>query len=152
MVLKRVKPIWMVEEFLRPESWSEDEKIPRDWKFYCFGEEIALIHVVLRNSTVDKYANVHHYFSPDLRQFQRRICDSRPVPDAPLFFPQCWDEMVKKVKMLGKKLGCFMRIDMYATDKGPVFGEFTPTPEGGEGFTEWADRYLATFWEGEEGV
>ena len=60
--------------------------------------------------------------------------------------------MVKKVKMLGKKLGCFMRIDMYATDKGPVFGEFTPAPEGGEGFTEWADRYLATFWEGEEGV
>ena len=150
--LKRVKPTWMVEEFLRPESWSEDEKIPRDWKFYCFGEEIALIHVVLRNSTVDKYANVHHYFSPDLRQFQRRICNSRPVPDDPLFFPQCWDEMVKKVKMLGKKLGCFMRIDMYATDKGPVFGEFTPTPEGGEGFTEWADRYLATFWEGEEGV
>ena len=150
--LKRVKPIWMVEEFLKPESWSEDEKIPRDWKFYCFGEEIALIHVVLRNSTVDKYANVHHYFSPDLRQFQRRICSSRPVPDEPLFFPECWDEMVNQVKMLGKKLGCFMRIDMYATDKGPVFGEFTPTPEGGEGYTEWADRYLATFWNGMEGV
>ena len=150
--LKRVKPVWMVEEFLKPESLSEDEKIPRDWKFYCFGDQIALIHVVLRNSTVDKYANVHHYFTPDLRQFQRRICSSRPVPAEPLFFPQCWDEMVKQVKMLGKKLGCFMRIDMYATDKGPVFGEFTPTPEGGTGFTEWADRYLATYWKGGEGV
>ena len=150
--LKKVKPIWMVEEFLKPESWSEDEKIPRDWKFYCFGEEIALIHVVLRNSTVDKYANVHHYFSSDLRQFQRRICGTRAVPDEPLFFPECWDEMLRQVKMLGKKLGCFMRIDMYATDKGPVFGEFTPTPEGGHGFTEWADRYLATYWKGVEGV
>ena len=28
-----VKPKWMVEEFLKPESLSEDEKIPRDWKF-----------------------------------------------------------------------------------------------------------------------
>ena len=40
------------------------------------------------------------------------------------------------------------RIDMYATERGPVFGEFTPTPEGGEGFTEWADRYLAYLLEG----
>jgi glycosyltransferase involved in cell wall biosynthesis len=149
---KRVKPIWTVEELLKPESLSEDEKITRDWKFYCFGDEIALIHVVLRNSTVDKSSNVHHYFSSDLRQFQRRICSTIPVPDEPLYFPQCWDEMIKQVKMLGKKLGCFMRIDMYATDKGPVFGEFTPTPECGHGFTEWADRYLATFWKGEEGV
>ena len=150
--LQRVKPKWMVEEFLKPESLSEDEKIPRDWKFYCFGEEIALIHVVLRNSTVDKSANIHHYFTSDLRQLQRRVCTSRPVPADPLFFPDCWDEMVTQVKKLGKKLGCFMRIDMYATETGPVFGEFTPTPEGGEGFTEWADRYLATFWKGVEGV
>ena len=41
---------------------------------------------------------------------------------------------------------------MYATAEGPVFGEFTPTPEGGSGFTEWADQYLATFWNGVEGV
>ena len=151
-LLERVKPIWTVEELLKPESWSEDEKIPRVWKFYCFGEEIALIHVVLRNSMLDKSANVHHYFSSDLRQFQRRIRSSRSVPNEPLFFPQCWDEMLKQVKMLGKKLGCFMRIDMYATDKGPIFREFTPIPERPEGYTEWADRYLATFWNGMEGV
>ncbi len=151
-LLEKVKPIWTVEELLKPESWSEDEKIPRVWKFYCFGEEIALIHVVLRNSMLDKSANVHHYFSSDLRQFQRRICSSRSVPNEPLFFPQCWDEMLKQVKMLGKKLGCFMRIDMYATDKGPIFREFTPIPERPEGYTEWADRYLATFWNGMEGV
>jgi len=150
--LQRVKPKWMVEEFLKPEPLSEDEKIPRDWKFYCFGEEIALIHVVLRNSTTDKSANVHHYFTSDLRQLQRKVCTTRQVPDDPLFFPECWDEMVTQVKNLGKKLGCFMRIDMYATERGPVFGEFTPTPEGGEGFTEWADKYLATFWKGIEGV
>jgi len=150
--LERVQPKWIVEELLRPEIGREDEKIPRDWKFYCFGEEIALIHVVLRNSTVDKSMNIHHYFTPDLRQLKRQICTTRDVPKEPLFFPECWDEMVTKVKTLGKKLGCFMRIDMYATESGAVFGEFTPTPEGGEGFTDWADKYLATFWKGVEGV
>jgi hypothetical protein len=44
-----------------------------------------------------------------------------------------------------------MRIDMYATDKGAVFGEFTPTPQGGKGYSEWAEKYLGSFWKGEEG-
>ena len=65
--------------------------------------------------------------------------------------PDCWDDMLEDVRNLGRSLGCFMRIDMFATDKGPVFGEFTPTPEGGKGYTEWADKYLATFWKGLEG-
>ena len=150
--LKRVKPSWMVEELLSPEPWREDELIPRDWKFYCFGGEIVLIHAVLRLSTIDKNKNIHHYFTPDLRQIKRRIILSRVVPEEPLFFPDCWDEMVIQVKKIGSKLNCFMRIDMYATAEGPVFGEFTPTPEGGSGFTEWADQYLATFWNGVEGV
>ena len=60
--------------------------------------------------------------------------------------------MVTQVKTLGKMLGCFMRIDMYATSRGAVFGEFTPTPHGGSGYTEWADKYLATYWKGLEGV
>jgi glycosyltransferase involved in cell wall biosynthesis/lipopolysaccharide biosynthesis regulator YciM len=150
--LKRVKPSWMVEEFLSPEAWREDEIIPRDWKFFCFGGEIALIHAVLRISTIEKEKNIHHYFTPDLRQIKRRICQTRPVPEEPLFFPDCWDEMVLQVKKIGSELDCFMRIDMYATEGGPVFGELTPTPDGGAGFTEWADRYLATFWKGLEGV
>ena len=150
--LDRVQPKWIVEEFLQPEPFREDEIIPRDWKFYCFGEEIALIHVVLRKSETDIHQNIHHYFSGDLRQLQRRVSSPKPVPEEPLYFPECWDEMVTQVKTLGKELGCFMRIDMYATSRGPVFGEFTPTPHGGSGYTEWADKYLATYWKGLEGV
>jgi len=32
-----------------------------------------------------------------------------------------------------------------------VFGEFTPQPHGGKGFTEWADEWLGSLWEGKEG-
>jgi hypothetical protein len=45
----------------------------------------------------------------------------------------------------------FMRIDMHATTNGAVFGEFTPQPHGGEGFTLWADEWLGAMWKGVEG-
>ena len=72
-------------------------------------------------------------------------------PNYELELPECFDEMVEAVKKIGSTLGIYMRIDMYATAKGAVFGEFTPTPHGGKGYSEWADKYLGSFWKGEEG-
>jgi len=46
----------------------------------------------------------------------------------------------------------FMRIDFYTSREGFYFGEFTPTPEGGSGYSEDGDRFLGTYWNGEEGV
>ncbi len=43
-----------------------------------------------------------------------------------------------------------MRIDMYATTYGPVFGEFTRQPHGGSGYTTWADGWLGGLWRGVE--
>jgi glycosyltransferase involved in cell wall biosynthesis/lipopolysaccharide biosynthesis regulator YciM len=150
--LSKAKPKWIVEELLKPEDWSEDEIIPRDWKFYCFGGKVALIHVVLRSFNEEIFQTSHHYFTPDLRQLKTQVKESHSIHKDPLYFPECWDEMIKQVRLLGRELNCFMRIDMYATNKGPVFGEFTPTPDGGIGYTEFADKYLATFWKGLEGV
>jgi tetratricopeptide (TPR) repeat protein len=144
-------PVFMVEEMLLPEVGRESDGLPRDYKFYCYGEQIALVHVVLRKSSIDQHANIHHYLDCDLKPICHKVMSSRPVPDEPFPLPDCWDEMLEDVRTLGRSLGCFMRIDMFATDKGPVFGEFTPTPEGGKGYTEWADKYLATFWKGLEG-
>ena len=145
-------PVFMVEEMLHPEVGRESDGLPRDYKFYCYGEQIALVHVVLRKSSIDQHANIHHYLDCDLKPISHRVMTSRPVPDEPFPLPDCWDLMLHQVRNMGKSLNCFMRIDMFATDKGPVFGEFTPTPEGGKGYTEWGDKYLATFWRGIEGA
>ena len=40
------KPTIMIEELLEPEAKQRDDGLPRDFKFYCFGDEIAMIHVV----------------------------------------------------------------------------------------------------------
>ena len=66
--------------------------------------------------------------------------------------PDCWNEMVDAVQTIGKAVGIYMRIDMFATKRGAVFGEFTPTPHGGKGYSDYAEKYLAGFWRGEEGV
>ncbi len=41
----------------------------------------------------------------------------------------------------------FVRIDLYSTPDGPVFGEFTPVPNNGqERFTSAYDRLLGDYW------
>ena len=78
--------------------------------------------------------------------------ESRAVLDEPLERPDCWDEMVASVQKIGEELNIYMRIDMFATNRGAVFGELTPTPHGGKGYSEFGDRFLGSYWEGEEGV
>ena len=76
----------------------------------------------------------------------------RDQNQTPLERPDCWEEMIEAVQTIGKAVGIYMRIDMFATDRGAVFGEFTPTPHGGKGYSKHVDEYLAGFWHGEEGV
>ena len=65
--------------------------------------------------------------------------------------PTCWKDLVSTAKGLGKKLDMFMRIDLYGTTRGAVFGEFTPQPHGGRGYTIEADEWLGSLWRGVEG-
>jgi glycosyltransferase involved in cell wall biosynthesis len=146
------KPTIMIEELLEPEEKQRSDGLPRDFKFYCFGDEIAMVHVALLKSEIYKEKNEHHYYTPDFRIIGQRIMDNRKQGTVPIERPDCWDEMVTTVRAIGRELGIYMRIDMFATTRGAVFGEFTPTPHGGGGYSEFADKYLGSFWKGEEGV
>ena len=124
---------------------------PRDYKFYCFGDRIAFIHVVERNSLSDLTVNRHWFLTEDWKQLGIKIQASQTSePDVPPR-PACYDELIKSVKDLGAAVAMFMRIDMYATTRGAIFGEFTPQPHGGNGYTKEADLWLGSFWVGTEG-
>ena len=146
------KPEILIEELLQPEEAESQFSIPRDYKFFCFGEEIALVHVVLRLSEVDASLNQHHYLDSNFHLLPFHVLQGRPQSEQELEKPKCWDEMVSMVRQIGKELGIFMRIDVFPTIRGCVFGEFTPTPHVGGKFVEEADQYLGLFWKGEEGV
>ena len=146
------QPNIMIEELLEPEPKQSADGIPRDFKFYCFGDKIALLHVALRKSEVHKEQNEHHYLTSNFELFHERVMKHRDQGTELIPRPDCWDEMIEAVQTIGRAVGIYMRIDMYATNRGAVFGEFTPTPHGGKGYNEGADRYLAGFWKGEEGT
>jgi hypothetical protein len=140
---------FIVEEFLV--NWDGKEGIPLDYKFYTFGEKIAFIHAIERNSGINLKSNRHWFMKEDWSPLGMKIQKYQEPQETPLPKPDCYDELIHTVKKVGRTLNIFMRIDMYATTRGAVFGEFTPTPHGGKGYTEQADRWLGRLWTGEEG-
>ena len=133
----------MAEEFL--ESYHDEDNIPRDYKFYCNGENVFMVYVVCRTtkSVADSYSINSRYaldvnFEPLPHTIKETDSFEPVAPEKPVY----WDTMVNHVKRIGKEVGCFVRIDMYATKNGPVFGEITPTPHGGKGYTDYGSKYI----------
>lgn len=54
--------------------------------------------------------------------------------------------MLRIVSDVGQRLNIFLRIDMYATTRGPVFGEFTAYPHNGLAYTPRGDAWLGSLW------
>ena len=139
----------VVEEFLK--SWDGDYSIPLDYKFHMFGDHISFISIVERNSNVNTKNNRYWFVDEHWQPLSGQVMKTQVHNAEPLVIPDCADELISTAKLLGKSVGVFMRIDLYATTPGAVFGEFTPQPHGGKGFTEWADEWLGSLWEGKEG-
>ena len=134
--------IILVEEFLQNEAG--EHKILDDYKFFCFNGEIAGVWVINRLSPNTGFSN---------------FFDEQWTPMKPLMFsylypfkdgqekPACFDEMVEQVKRLSKAYSIFVRLDFYATSKGAVFGEFTPTPNLGVGYNRYGQKLLISYWD-----
>ncbi|RAU83365.1 ATP-grasp fold amidoligase family protein [Pontibacter arcticus] len=131
---------FLIEEFVRTEAGEYE--IPKDYKLYLFNGELATIQVINRTSAksgsqssfdenwnlLEKHTNVYAY-------------GGYREP------PACLQDIIEQGKRLSKAYGIFVRIDFYATDKGAVFGEFTPTPARGMGFTDYANKRYTAFWD-----
>ncbi len=131
---------FLVEEFLRSEQG--EYKIPKDYKIWAFNGNIAAITVINRTSAKGGLSNSydeHWNVVDDIG----RVYELAPYQEP----PACLQEMVSAAKKLSKAYEIFVRVDFYATDKGAVFGEFTPTPGRGNGFTPNSDKMLLSFWD-----
>jgi hypothetical protein len=131
---------FLVEEFLKDENG--EQKIHKDYKFFCFNGEIACINIVDRFSP--KTGNSTFYSE----QWELLRSINKIYPSGPYFEPPaCLPELIAMAKELSKGYEIFVRVDLYATDKGAVFGEFTPTPGMGHGFTNFGQRLLIDYWD-----
>lgn len=132
--------VFLLEEFLKTEQG--EYKIPDDYKFYMFNGNVGCIQIINRLSGTDGYTSWYNKDWKPLPNFTANYPDGKE--QAP---PACLLEMTAAAERLSKAYQIFCRIDFYATDKGAVFGEFTPTPALGKGFTPAGDKLLTAYWD-----
>lgn len=131
---------FLFEEFVKSENG--EYKIPDDYKISLFNGELAVIDVINRKSPKTGSSSCYDEY------WNRVETMSAYYQEAPYQAPPaCLIEMIDYAKKLSKAYQIFVRIDFYATDKGAVFGEFTPTPGKGKGFTSNADKKLLKYWD-----
>jgi hypothetical protein len=131
---------FLFEEFVQTEDGRY--AIPNDFKFLCFNGTVASIVVIDRLSPKEGYS----YFYDEHWNKMKRVHHLYPGKVEPEK-PACFDEMLEQAKKLSKAYGIFVRIDFFATSKGAVFCEFTPTPALGRGFTAYGKKLLLKYWD-----
>lgn len=131
---------FLFEEFVQ----TEDGRyvIPNDYKFLCFDGAVASVVVIDRVSPQVGYSHFYDEHWNKMNKLHYRY----PGKDEPQQ-PACFKEMLEQAKRLSKAYGIFIRLDFYATNKGPVFGEFTPTPGMGKNFTPHGKKLLLKYWD-----
>lgn len=130
----------LVEEFVQTEE--QVYMIPADYKMYLFNGEMAVFQVSQRWALKQGWIN----FYDETWQPLPPVRDMYPLGPK-LNPPKCFKEMVEMGKRLSKAYEVFVRVDFYATPKGPVFGEFTPTPGLGKHYTPYGDKLLTDYWD-----
>jgi hypothetical protein len=138
---------FIIEEFLKTEQG--EFKIPIDYKFYAFDGVIAAIQVIQRFGYKKSISGIYDEGWNQMKHLfrKRRFSFKGDRFKGRFERPPKLEEMIEYAKRLSKAYEIFVRIDLYATQKGTVFGEFTPTPSKGDYFTSQADKMLLKYWD-----
>lgn len=132
---------FLIEEFIKTEE--SEYKIPDDYKIYIFNGEVAVIEVINRLSPTEGMLSCYDKNWNLIPNTAVNKFDQAPFQQP----PRCFAEMMKQAKRLSKTYEIFVRIDFYASDKGAVFGEFTPTPGAANYLTHDAEKIFIRYWD-----
>jgi len=132
----------IAEEFVRDESGRV--RVPTEYKLFVFGDHVAAIEVSQRVG-LDAHKNPRNAYTASWTPFEPRLRTADYL-HADFEPPRCLDEMVEVALRLARVYGTFVRVDLYATERGCVFGELSSTPSQGTGFSAGADRVLGELW------
>jgi len=138
---------FIVEEFLVQEGIDPSEPIvPVDYKMHAFGGKVRIIHVDDRNTVSrDPWHRRQSWLSRDWvgAPFRMRVAEQESEP---IRRPACFDAMLQLADAIATNLKDYIRVDLYATDSGPVLGELTTYTQAGVGFTDYGAMILAQAW------
>jgi len=132
----------LAEEFVSNENG--EFQLPIEYKFHVFADTIGAIEVVHRSASIDT-PTTHRFYSPQWQSFDdpmQTSWESAEIVEAPNCLPQMIDCALK----LGGAFDTFVRVDLYASENGCVFGEFSSVPYSGNNFTDYANNLFETLW------
>lgn len=118
---------WIVEEKSVDATGAD---VPDDWKFFCFQGRIGLIHRTVRR----RPRNMHYFFTGDFRPIPAGSEDCISINESIIERDACappanWRSLSNAARRISVAVPSpFVRVDMYNTISGPVFGEFTLVP------------------------
>jgi hypothetical protein len=143
----KVSETFAVEELLAPRAdLIETTDIPDDLKIYCFYDQPFAI---MQRRT---------FGDPNRRNWKFRFWTEAWVDLGPVKYPERidpdlqppagGDAVLDAASVIGRHLALpFVRLDLYDTDRGPVFGEVSPHPGPPEKWEPAADEMLGRAWE-----
>ncbi|USY25127.1 hypothetical protein NIZ92_17760 [Alcaligenes sp. 1735tsa3] len=143
----------IIEEWVAGEGQLIDE-IPYDYKFFCYGDKVVYVAQYNRNTRKSSVNWFKGEFESE-GMGGRILCDWKYVDKGVARVPGCSKELVQTARKLSRRLKTpFVRVDMYATVDGPVFGEFTLTPGAAYygdiyQYTDEFDAYCGLLWQAE---
>lgn len=143
--LSRARAPFFAEEFLEsPSGWA----IPEDVKLYCAYGEVLQVYVMRSSSdgSMERESFSSRFFNAEgepLGEIRRGLRYDTGI-EAPSQLP----ELVEAARHLSRAVGLpFIRVDMYATRTGPVLGELTSVPSGGQqSYTQAHDQLMGQAW------
>lgn len=121
---------YIVEELL--EDFNPLVMIPRDFKVYVVKGRPRLIHVIDRNVKL-RGASAASAYTPN---WKRKFIGNGEFYEGIDLIPESIDPTLKRqlfelAAEVGNDVGAMVRVDCYITPNGPVLGEITASPGGG---------------------
>lgn len=116
-----------------------------DWKMYAFQGRVELIR------QVDRIRGRHKFYDSRWEECTvRELIDKDSTVDRRLPLPYAPKALTAAGEVLSSAVRVpFVRVDLFESDQGVVFGEFTPRP-GRQRFAVWMDEHLGRCWEESE--
>jgi glutathione synthase/RimK-type ligase-like ATP-grasp enzyme len=136
---------WFAEGFLVQREAGEE--IPDDIKVYASYGEVTMVLLRRMSLHADLNAARYRYVTGRGADLGADIAPGQKIdPTIPL--PQPFEELIKVAEHLSRAVALpFIRVDIYDTVDGPVFGELTRTPGGRQRYRRDHDIVMGHAWD-----
>lgn len=115
---KNIKPSIIIESLI-----VEDEKVPVDYKFYCFSGRVEFLTLHFDRFVEHKTKTFDRNFEPHEFTYHFSQWSGESLR------PQNFVEMIQLAESLAEGFD-FIRVDLYSVENRVYFSEFTPYPGG----------------------